>query len=182
MNRLDDNMLAAYLEGSLSEEEREWVEKEIEEDDELKDIVDEWISMADDLYAETQQGNFDVKSVQMEACESIGRVMEQVKRETDCNKVSACDGMPRIVKRAALQKRRSWYQVIIVAASLLAFISVTGLLIYRGMGLTSLSGVPRVEKYGSLSDSSEQIHPYMNDRYESHANGGWFDEIETKNN
>lgn len=45
MKRLDDNLLAAYLEGSLDEEDTKAVEEIIESDPELLDFVAEWVAM-----------------------------------------------------------------------------------------------------------------------------------------
>lgn len=117
MKTIDDNTLAAYLEGTLPDEEREWAEQAIEEDDELKAVVDEWISMADDLYAGTQQKINNDRELRMEACKSIGTVMEQVKS----------------VSGYYTPSKQKWpiYRKILVAASLLSFVSVTGIWLFR---------------------------------------------------
>lgn len=146
MNRIDDNTLAAYLEGSLPDEERNQVEQAIEEDDELKAIVDEWISMADDIYKVESQD--DDRELRMEACRSIGAVMEQVKRESGMHEVTASAAMPeRFSRRVAAAKPR-WplYRRVLVAASLLAFVSATGIWALRspeeGMGSAPSFDVP----------------------------------------
>ena len=141
MNRIDDNILAAFLEGSLPDEEREWVEQAVEEDDELKVVVDEWISMADNLYAATKPEMGDDRELRMEACRSIGTVMEQVKRESRRHEVAACAAMPEQEERRAcaakparissLKQKWPTYRKILVAASVLAFVSAAGIWLLR---------------------------------------------------
>ena len=129
MNKIDDNTMAAYLEGSLNDEERERVERIIEGDDELKAVVDEWISMADDLYAKTNQKTADGRELRMEACRSIVAVMKQMKRESEIHEVAACAAN---TERAAVNKSR-WplYRKIIVAASIMAIVSAMGIWLFR---------------------------------------------------
>lgn len=142
MSKIDDNTLAAYLEGTLSDEDREWVEQAIEEDDEAQAVVDEWISLADSLCVENTIG--DDGELRMEACRTIGKVMEQIKERSASNKVAARTAMPaaeratgrvaamptykeiracaaKPAKRKVITLRR-----VLIAASLLAFVSVTG--------------------------------------------------------
>lgn len=138
MNRIDDNTLAAYLEGNLSDEERERVEQAIEEDDELKAVVDEWISMADEMYASTKQEIEDDRELRMEACRSIGAVMEQVKSESGYYKKAvgadfavAPNQAEAPTKTSQLKQKWPIYRKILIAASVLAFVSVTGIWLFR---------------------------------------------------
>jgi anti-sigma factor RsiW len=161
MNRIDDNTLAAYLEGSLPDEERILVEQAIEEDDELKAIVDEWISMADDIYKVESQD--DDRELRMEACRNIWAVMEQVKRESGAREVVASAAMPeRFSHRVAAAKPR-WplYRRVLVAASLLAFVSATGIWALRspeeGMGSAPSFDVPMDGDYMSCPTEDTTI-------------------------
>lgn len=49
---IDDNLLAAYLEGNLNEEETEMVEQAIDADKDLQAIVDEWLEIQENLIAQ----------------------------------------------------------------------------------------------------------------------------------
>lgn len=138
MKRIDDNTLAAYLEGSLPQEEREWVEQTIEDDNELKAVVDEWISMADDFALE--QMPKDNNTLQMEACKTIGKVMEQINRPPyGYRKAAGAEyspqhaAMPAMKEERKTRPNRHWptYRRIIVAASLLAFVSVSGIWLFK---------------------------------------------------
>lgn len=142
MKRIDDNTLAAYLEGILSDEERERVELAVEENDELKAIVDGWISMADDLYASTKQEMEDDRELRMEACRNIKTVMEKVKLESGYKKMAAGAEYAAMPSKAAMpvmdedgssSLRRKWplYRRILLAASVLAFVSATGIWLLR---------------------------------------------------
>lgn len=134
MSRIDDNTLAAYLEGTLSEEDRELVEHAVEEDDELKEIVDEWIYMADAfVYNNIQE---DDKELRMEACRTIGEVMKRVKRESEYNRVAARAAMPAQEEHCAVAAKPPIIKMfairrILVAASLLAFVSVTAIWMFQ---------------------------------------------------
>lgn len=157
MNRIDDNTLAAYLEGSLPDEERNLVEQAIEEDDELKAIVDEWISMADDIYKVESQA--DDRELRMEACRSIGAMMEQVKRESGAREVVASAAMPeRFSRRVAAKSRWPLYRKILVAASVLAFVSATGIWLFQspedGKRSAPLFNMPKEGVYKNYSPES----------------------------
>lgn len=78
MKSIDSNMLAAYLEGSLEESDARQIEQAIEQDDELKFIVDEWVSMADVFLSKSDCEN-DRESIN-EACRNIGSVMTKAQR------------------------------------------------------------------------------------------------------
>lgn len=147
MKTIDDNTLTAYLEGSLSDEEREWVEQAIEEDDELKAVVDEWISMADDLYAGTQQKIDDDRELRMEACKSIGAVMDQLKSEHD----------------AAAKHKWLSYRKILVAASLLTFVSVTGIWLLNSSADDVYAPSPCVPMSMDLGDSIQDADTLNSD-------------------
>lgn len=142
MSKIDDNTLAAYLEGTLLDEDREWVEHAIEEDEESQAVVDEWIAMADDFRVEsTIEDNSDLR---MEACRTIGAVMEQIKERSGSNMVAARAAMPaaeratgRVAAMPVYEERRAGaakpvkrkvitLRRVLIAASLLAFVSVTG--------------------------------------------------------
>ena len=136
MKHMDDNTLAAYLEGTLPEEDREWVEQAIEDDDELKAVVDEWISMADAFCVEKMME--DNSELRMEACRNIKAVMEQIDGSPNslqkASGANYCD-IPRHAEMSTMAEKQTrpfkqkWpmYRKIIVAASLLAFVSVTGI-------------------------------------------------------
>ena len=136
MKHIDDNTLAAYLEGTLQEEDREWVEQAIEDDDELKAVVDEWISMADDFCDNTMaQGS---PASGMEACRSIGKIMEQLKHEsakygraaTEYAAMPACAAAP--ARGSALKRNWPLFRKVIVAACLIAFVGGTGIWLLQG--------------------------------------------------
>ena len=137
MNRIDDNTLAAYLEGSLPEDEKLIVDKAVENDDELKAVVDNWIAMADDLYAAKYQ-EYD-EATQQEANRSIAAVMQKVRRRAQAaDRVACCQAparaysMPHKRKlEEETSKKKGWplYQKIIVAASLVAFVGATGVVL-----------------------------------------------------
>ena len=136
MKHMDDNTLAAYLEGTLPEEDREWVEQAIEDDDELKAVVDEWIAMADDFCDNTMaQGG---PALEMEACRSIGKVMEQLKQEsanygraaTEYAAMPACASAP--APGRSLKRKWPTYRKILIAASVVAFVGVTGIWLLQG--------------------------------------------------
>ena len=136
MKHMDDNTLAAYLEGTLPEEDREWVEQAIEDDDELKAVVDEWISMADDFCDNTMaQGSH---ASEMEACRSIGKVIVQLKQEsanygraaTEYAAMPACASAP--APGRSLKRKWPTYRKILIAASVVAFVGVTGIWLLQG--------------------------------------------------
>jgi anti-sigma-K factor RskA len=52
MHKIDDNLLAAYLEGNLDEKEAEMVEQAIDEDEDLQAIVDDWVGIQGNLIAQ----------------------------------------------------------------------------------------------------------------------------------
>lgn len=134
MSKIDDNTLAAYLEGTLPDKDREWVEKAIEEDEESQAVVDEWIAMADDLCVENALD--DDSELRIEACRTIGEVMNRVKRESEYGQVAARAAMPAqeehraVVAKPAIIKMFTLRRVL-VAASLLAFVSVTVVWLFK---------------------------------------------------
>ena len=128
MSKIDDNTLAAYLDGNLPDEDREWVEKAIEEDEESQAVVDEWIAMADDFCVENALD--DDNDLRMEACRTIGEVMNRVKRESEYGQVAARAAMPTQEEQRAVAAKPTIIKMftlrrVLVAASLLAFVSVT---------------------------------------------------------
>ena len=134
MSKIDDNTLAAYLEGTLSDEDREWVEQSIEEDEESQAVVDEWIAMADDFCVENALE--DDSELLMEACRTIGEVMNRVKRESKYGQVAARAAMPAQEKQRSVADKPPIIKMftlrrILVAASLLAFVSVTAVWLFR---------------------------------------------------
>lgn len=134
MSKIDDNTLAAYLEGNLPDEDREWVEKAIEEDEESQAVVDEWIAMADDFCVENARE--DDSELRMEACRTIGEVMNRVKRESEYGQVAARAAMPAEEERRAVASKPTIIKMftlrrVLVAASLLAFVSVTAVWLFR---------------------------------------------------
>ncbi len=109
MNQIDDNTLTAYLEGSLSPKDSLKVERAIEEDDELKAVVDGWLDMVDAMCDEMQQE--DDNTSRMEACKSIGKVMGGIKEA------------PK--RRVMLFKPdENHFKKILVAASLITFVNL----------------------------------------------------------
>ena len=134
MKRIDDNTLAAYLEGTLPDEDREWVEQAIEEDDELKAVVDEWIAMSDAFCDNSMALNNDAS--RMEACRSIGTVIEQIKAESGQMRVAAQTAMPAYAERAACasptKPKKPIIRRVLIAASLLAFVGVTAIWLLQG--------------------------------------------------
>ena len=136
MNQIDDNTLAAYLECTLSDEERERVEQAIEEDDELKAVVDEWLSMADCFCAEYRMA--DDSNYRMEACSTIGEVMSGLEREPDARQVTT-SGTSQVVGSKPVRHNVFTIKRILVAASLLVFVSVVATLILKG---SDEGGVP----------------------------------------
>ncbi len=57
MHKIDDNLLAAYLEGNLNAAEAEMVEQAIDADKDLQAIVDEWVNIQDNLIAQKVKAN-----------------------------------------------------------------------------------------------------------------------------
>lgn len=134
MSKIDDNTLAAYLEGTLPDDDREWVEQAIEEDEESQAVVDEWIAMADDLCVENTIE--DDRGLRMEACRTIGEVMDRVKRESEYGQVVARAAMPAQEERRAAAAKPTIIKMftlrkVLVAASLLAFVSVTAVWLFK---------------------------------------------------
>lgn len=141
MSKIDDNTLAAYLEGTLPDEEREWVEQAIEEDEESQAVVDEWIAMADDFCVENAIE--DDSELRMEACRTIGEVMNRVKRESEYDQVAVRAAMIAPGKQRTVAAKPTIIEMftvrrVLVAASLLAFVSVTVIWLLNG----SNDGVP----------------------------------------
>ena len=119
MQYIDSNKLAAYLDGTLSKKERENVEEAIEHSDELKAIVDEWILMLSDMSnAEYREDDRDLRK---EACERIHDVMCTIKQPDDEVQVAA-----------SASPHGFNYRKILVAASVLAFVSMAIIWMFNG--------------------------------------------------
>lgn len=52
MHKIDDNLLAAYLEGNLNDKETEMVEQAIDTDKDLQAIVDDWVAIQANIIAQ----------------------------------------------------------------------------------------------------------------------------------
>lgn len=107
--QIDNNKLAAYLDGTLSKKEREKVEEAIEHSDELKAVVDEWILMSDDMCNDECQE--DDRDLRKEACECIHSVMHIIKQSEY-----------KIQEKSA-SSHKYIYRKFLVAASILVFVS-----------------------------------------------------------
>lgn len=101
MKSIDDNLLAAYLEGNLDEEDAQAVEEIIESDPELLEVIEEWVAINDTM------------------CASLPWKEEQ----------SAATG--ETIKEIMPKPRPGWLPYLI-AASLLAFISIPAVFLLRG--------------------------------------------------
>ncbi len=73
MHKIDDNLLAAYLEGNLNEKEAEMVEQAIDADKDLQAIVDEWVNIQDNLIARKVKANI-AASEEYKVCAGNERV------------------------------------------------------------------------------------------------------------
>lgn len=100
MKSLDDNLLAAYLEGSLDEEDTKAVEEIIESDPELMEFIEEWVAINDSI------------------CSSLPWKEEETPASGE------------IVKKLFPSPRPSW-KPYLIAASLLAFVSIPAILLFR---------------------------------------------------
>lgn len=109
MNSLDDNLLAAYLEGNLDEEDAKAVEEIIESDPRLIEFVKEWVAINDSI------------------CSSL----PYREKETPAS--------GEIVKDLIPHSRPMW-RPYLIAASLLAFVSIPAILLFRNpQGASSYS-------------------------------------------
>ena len=133
MKHIDDNTLAAYLEGTLPDSDRKWVEQAIEENDELKSVVDEWIALSDVFCTNSMPLNNNES--RMEACHSINKVIEQLKAESGQLRVAAPAAMPAYTERAGSappsKPRKFVIRKALIAASVLAFVGVTAIWILQ---------------------------------------------------
>lgn len=118
MKSIDDNLLAAYLEGNLDEEDTQAVEEIIESDPELLEFVEEWVAINDTMCA-----SLPWKEEQSPATGEI--IMEIIPK-------------PRPVWRPYL-----------IAASLLAVISIPAVLLFRGSHDAPGYGTSKAPYYGS---------------------------------
>ena len=116
MKNLDDNLLAAYLEGNLDEEDTKAVEEIIESDPELIEFIEEWVAINDSI------------------CSSLPWKEEE---ETPAS--------GEIVKELIPSPRPSW-KPYLIAASLLAFISIPAIILFR---------TPQGSSYGASKDTTE---------------------------
>lgn len=134
MKKIDNITLASYLDGTLSDNEREEVENAIENDEELKSVIDDWVSMADDVYFDaTQNGNTDYR---MEACRSINAVMDSIKDKANNERVAAAQAATPVYdeRRIAAAKPKYIFRKVLVAASLITFVGVTVLWLFNSSG------------------------------------------------
>lgn len=76
---ITDEMLAAYLDGSLSRDQIELVEDAIEKDEELQNLIDEYLMMADAAIAGK---NIPMSSCEGEPIDSISSVIKKVKEQS----------------------------------------------------------------------------------------------------
>lgn len=116
MKNLDDNLLAAYLEGNLDEEDTKAVEEIIESDPELIEFIEEWVAINDSI------------------CSSLPW------------KEEGTPASGEIVKELIPSLRPSW-KPYLIAASLLAFVSIPAILLFRNP-----QGSP---SYGASNDTTE---------------------------
>lgn len=163
MKRIDDNLLAAYLEGSLDEEENKAVEEIIESDPELLKFVAEWVALNETMLSLPKDEE------QFEATgEHIEKLLPYVRPETrvphpDIRVASGYDYMPtpapsyEAARPAAGNSRHVWRKFL-VAASILAFICIPMIILIRHQQSILPSGSPT--HYGT---SDETLHTWTPD-------------------
>lgn len=127
MKSIDDNLLAAYLEGSLDEEDTKAVEEIIESDPELIEFIEEWVAINDSI------------------CSSLPWKEEE---ETPAS--------GEIVKELIPHPHPSW-KPYLIAASLLAFVSIPAILLFRNPQGSPSYGTSKGVHFGSSYRTPQTI-------------------------
>ncbi len=129
MKNLDDNLLAAYLEGNLDEEDTKAVEEIIESDPELIEFIEEWVAINDSI------------------CSSLPWKEEETPASGE------------IVKELIPSPRPSW-KPYLIAASLLAFVSIPAILLFRNPQGSPSYGTSKGVHHGSSYLTPQTIDDY----------------------
>lgn len=137
MKRIDDNLLAAYLEGSLDEEESRAVEEIIESDPELLDFVAEWVALNETMLSlPREEGKAVATGEHVEELLPFVRPVPLVADRPAARAASGYDQMSTTAPsyeaaRPAAGNSRPVWRKFLVAASILAFVCIPMIILMR---------------------------------------------------
>lgn len=168
MKSIDDNLLAAYLEGRLNEEDAKTVEEIIESDPELLDFVAEWVALNETMLSLPKEEEEAVATGEhVKTLLPFVRPVARVASRPAARAASDYDHMPTLAPsceqtRSAAGSSRPKWQKILIAASVLAFISIPMIMLIRHQQQEELPCVPIEREIGNPTHIGEYDNPRGN--------------------